>query len=203
MNRRPHKTMRSLKRKVLLPLLVFSLLVAGLALLAIYQKSERQLVEKLRQRAELVANTVNFVAESISHRGELQRIVTAIGAEQEVTLIVVVGGNPVRVLATTKQQWLNKPLDELPVDSVREDLDEAIRSRQPHHGIHKNTHEFDLTSPLLLSQPELTDGAVSTGAVMVHLDTRPTEREIRVSVLQFSTAFLPIPPAITAEMPNC
>ena len=190
MNRRPHKTMRSLKRKVLLPLLIFSLLVAGLALLAIYQKSERQLVEKLRQRAELVANTVNFVAESISHRGELQRIVTAIGAEQEVTLIVVVGGNPVRVLATTKQQWLNKPLDELPVDSVREDLDEAIRSRQPHHGIHKNTHEFDLTSPLLLSQPELTDGAVSTGAVMVHLDTRPTEREIRVSVLQFSTAFL-------------
>ena len=186
----PKGTARSLKRKVLHPLLAFGLGVAGLAVLAIDQKSERQLLDKLRQRAELIANSVNYAAESIRQQGELQRIVTAIGAEDEVRLIIVVGGQPARVLATTKQQWLNTPLADLPAEMVRDDLEKAIRTRRPHHGLHAATHEFDLTTPLLLSQPELTEGILSSGAVMVHLDTRPTEREIRTSVIQFSTASL-------------
>jgi len=181
---------RSLKRRIILPLLVFGLLGAGIAVFAIQQKSKRQLVEKLHQRAELVANTVNYAAESIQRRGELQRIVTAIGAENEVTLIVVVGGNPARVLATTRQQWLDKPLSELPRDDVREDIDAVLKTRRGHHGFHSDSHEFDLSSPLLLSQQELTDLTLVGGAVMVHLDTRPTEREIRATILQFSATFV-------------
>ena len=83
---------RPLKRRIILPLLVFGLVAAGIAVFAIQQMVKRQLLGKLRERAELVANTVNYAAESIQRRGELQRIVTAIGAETEVTLVVVVGG---------------------------------------------------------------------------------------------------------------
>ena len=181
---------RSLKRRIVLPLLVFSLVAAGIAVFAIQQMVKRQLLGKLRERAELVANTVNYAAESIQRRGELQRIVTAIGAETEVTLVVVVGGEPSRVLATTRQEWFDKPLGSLPLADVREDLEAVLKSKQRHHGFHPASHEFDLTSPLLLNQLALSDWDLSSGAVMVHLDTRPTERAIRAAVIQFSAAFV-------------
>ena len=143
---------RPLKRRIILPLLVFGLVAAGIAVFAIQQMVKRQLLGKLRERAELVANTVNYAAESIQRRGELQRIVTAIGAETEVTLVVVVGGEPSRVLATTRQEWFDKPLGSLPLADVREDLEAVLKSKQRHHGFHPASHEFDLTSPLLLNQ---------------------------------------------------
>ena len=108
MNGPLHPITQSLKRRIVLPLLVFGLVAAGLAVFAIEQTVERQLLGKLRERAELVANMINYAAESIERRGELQRIVTAIGAETEVNLIVVVGGEPSRVLATTRQSWFDQ-----------------------------------------------------------------------------------------------
>jgi len=87
-------SIRSLKRKLLLPLLLLGAGVAALVLWGIHHTSQQQLTDKLSQRAELVANMVNYATESISRPGELQRIVTAVGAEQEILDIVVAGGTP-------------------------------------------------------------------------------------------------------------
>ena len=123
----------SLMRKMLLPLLLAGAAGAVAAIWMTERRTEQQLAEQLRQRAELAANMLNYAAEVISRPGELQRIVTAIGADRDILDIVVAGGHPARVLASTKGVWLGKPLAELPAGEVADDLREAIRKRASHH----------------------------------------------------------------------
>jgi PAS domain S-box-containing protein len=190
MNCHAFSAARSLRRKLLLPLLLIGAAFAAATVWGIYAKSQKQLAERLRLRAETLANFVNYAAESVLHPGVLQRIVTALGAEEEVSFIVVVGGHPARVLATTRNAWLGQALTELPAKEVAEDLEEAIQTRQSQHRLHLETAQFDFTAPLLLSQPQLADRSLTDGAVMVHLDMRATQAAIRQLTLEFSATFL-------------
>jgi hypothetical protein len=81
---------RPLRGKLLLPLMGLGILLIILTIWGVNRRLQQQLVEKLSYRAELIANTVNYVAEGVSRSGELQRIVTALGAEHEVEFIIVV-----------------------------------------------------------------------------------------------------------------
>jgi PAS domain S-box-containing protein len=186
----PVADFRSLRRQLLLPLLLVGSLVAALAVLGIHLKFRKQLEVKLLERAELVANAVNYIAESISRPGELQRIVTALGADQDILDIVVVGGRPARVLASTRSLWVGKSVSELPRAEFGDDLDRAIRERASHHHFNTSERLFDFSTPLLLSHPLLTAGALTDGAVMVHLDTRPTQAMINRSTVEFSAVFV-------------
>jgi len=104
---------RSLKSKILLPLLLAGTVLCLMVLWGIYLTFQDSLTDKLRQRAELVANMVSYAAESTSRAGELQRIVTAIGADKDVLEIIAVAGTPPRVIASTRFVWLGKPLTDL------------------------------------------------------------------------------------------
>ena len=181
---------RSLKRKLLLPLLLIGGTVAALAVWGIQQESRRQLAGQVRQRAELVANMVNYAAESVSRSGELQRLVTATGAESDLLEIVVVGGQPTRVLASTKSVWLGQPLGELPGRDLADDLARAIQLRATQQRFNAAGHRFVFASPLLLSPGAVADGVLAESAVVVHVDTRPMEAAVRQASLEFSAIFL-------------
>ncbi len=190
MNRVVFWVSRSLKRKLLLPLLLLGAALAAVTIWGIHVEFQKQMLERVRQRGELVANLVNYAAESVARPGELQRIVAAIGADEEVDLIVVVAGHPARVLASTRSVWLGKTLAELPVKEVGEDLEKAIQTRQSHHRVHLESAQFDVTAPLLLSQPDLAGRSLTDGAVMVHLDMRPTQVAMRRLTIALSAAVL-------------
>jgi PAS domain S-box-containing protein len=181
---------RSLKRKLLLPMLLLWAVLAAAAGWSIYAQFQNQMVERVRMRAEMVANAVNYAAESVSNHGELQRIVTAIGAEDEVSLIVVVGSRPARVLASTRGAWLGKALGELPGAGLAEDLRKVIQSRQSYGHLHRETAEFGFVTPLLLSRADLVDRSLSDGAVMVLLDMRVIRAAMRRLTVEFTAAFL-------------
>jgi PAS domain S-box-containing protein len=145
----------------------------------------------MRARAELAANAVSYAAEAVSRPGALQRIVTAMGAEEEISLIVVVGGRPARVLATTRIAWLGKALTDIPAKEVVESLERAIQTRQSQDRIYMERAEFDFASPLLLSQLELADRSLLTdGTIMVRLDVGATQAAMRQLTGEFSAAFL-------------
>ncbi len=181
---------RSLKRKLLLPLLLLGAALAVVTVWGIHAEFQSQILERVRQRGELVANLLNYAAESVSRPGALQRIVAAIGADEEVDLIVVVGGRPSRVIASTRNAWLGKTLAELPVKDVGEDLEKVLQTQQSHHHVHRESNMFDVTAPFLLSQPELADWALTDGAVIVHLDMRPTQAAMRRLTIVLSVAAL-------------
>lgn len=173
---------RRLAHRILLPLLFAGVIGLGLLGLLISDYTEQAILHRVRQRSELIADSISFAAETVSHRGELHRFVSALGGTPEVTLIVVVGGQPSRVVACTRHEWLDQPIESLPLRAVREDLSEAIRSRTGQHHTHSASSEFDYSAPLLLSQGDLAGGTLIDGAVMVHLDMRPARAEIAGSL---------------------
>jgi hypothetical protein len=75
----------SLKKKILIPLL--TVLTAALALVAVQQtlSSRKALAVRLQQRAEHIANTIQFIAGSSTVPSELQDIVGALGGERRST----------------------------------------------------------------------------------------------------------------------
>lgn len=169
---------RRLARRILVPLLLAGAASLGLLGVSISNYTEQALLHRVRQRSELITDCISFAAETVSHLGELQRLVSALGGTPEVNLIVVVGGQPSRVIASTRHEWLGKGTETLPLRAVREDLTEAIHSGKGRHHSHPETSEFDYSAPLLLTQPELAGGGLVNGAVMIHLDMRPARAEV-------------------------
>ena len=188
MNTPPTPTrFRSLKHKIMLPVIFLSGIIAGIVIWGIQYRAQERLTAKLKDRAELVAHMVNYTAESVLSQGVLQRIVSAIGADKDILEIVVVGGNPARVLACTKTMWLGKLVTELPGEEVGDDLIKAMQIHKSHHHFNAEEHLYDVSMPLLISMPTDINGLNSNGAVMVHVDTLSTEASIQKSTWELST----------------
>lgn len=84
---------------------------------------------EIARRAGGICEAVAYAAETAGEAGDLQRFVAASGGNPDVRRIVVVTGNPARVLASTKREWTGELLDMLPDASVRKFLSSALRGK--------------------------------------------------------------------------
>jgi PAS domain S-box-containing protein len=173
-----------LRRKLVLPLLWSGALIAFAMSLAIYYPAQRQLQSELHQRAEVIAHSINYAAEVLTYSGELQRIVTSIGAESDLLDIVVIGGHPSRVLATTRNSWRGRLLSELPDQRFFATARHAAETGEEQHYYFAEQGVFELATPLMLSRPVLAERGSDKGAILVRLDTRWMMAQIRSSMRQ-------------------
>ncbi|HRE06340.1 MAG TPA: PAS domain S-box protein [Opitutaceae bacterium] len=162
----------SLRRKVLHPLLLAALVSGALALWLIQTTFDRHVVVQLRNRAELVAQAANAAAEHLIGPRALQEVVRAWASHPEVTLVVVAGGRPARVLASTRSAWVGLKVTELEDPHLKAILAEGAGSPQPHLQVDPKGRDAHYRRPLRLGPgaagaPELADGVV-----VVRLDTR-------------------------------
>jgi len=181
---------RSLKRKFLQPLMLAGAALSLAGVWSIYGVSRCLVLDRMRLRAELLASSVSYAAESVPHQGELQRIVSALGAETDVDVIVVAGGHPARVLAATRSAWVGHPLDTLPAKEIAEGLHDAVRVRKSSGHYDAEISRFEFSSPLMLSRPEVAPGSLSDGAMVIHLDSTSNRNAIRQLTVRVSTAFV-------------
>ncbi len=181
---------RSLRWKLLAPMAVFWAALAVLAIVGLRWEAERRLEQSLTRRAEVLANLVNYSAESVSTAADLQRFVTKASAEPNVLAIAVAAGQPARVLASSHYAWRGLPVSELPRDEIADDLAQAITAQAAGFHFHTDDHRFDYGAPLLLSLPALTDGSLASGAVAIHLDTRQLQEDITRSSAAWVLAIL-------------
>ncbi|MCA9298365.1 MAG: hypothetical protein KDA28_04825, partial [Phycisphaerales bacterium] len=145
-------------------------------------------MDRLRQRAEIVARTVTYAAETVRSETDFQRLVSSIGSEEGVTVIVAIGGDPLHVVASTKHAWLGRSLESIPIEDYGEDLREAIRTGRQHFHHHRESHEVDCSIPMAADH---TDSILRGGAVMVHIDARPVERAVaRLTQLIFLSGLI-------------
>ncbi len=131
------------------------------------------LLHSSKARAEIVCHAVNYAAESASRRVDLQRFVYSIGAEQDINLIVVAGNHLPRVLACTRNEFNDAPLAQLPWPEAIPALAMALRDGKTVTTELAATGEFQIASPLLLSDFQQTDLELRPGAVLVRLDQAP------------------------------
>jgi PAS domain S-box-containing protein len=102
---------RSLSRKITLPLVLVGTCLAALGVAGIYTVVNSKLESRLRLRAETLVHSIGYAAENIERAGELQRIVSATGADREVALLLVVGGHNNEIVASSNPAWRKRPLE--------------------------------------------------------------------------------------------
>ncbi len=179
-----------LRQKILLPLLALgSFVVFGLGVW-MYHNYQQRLSDELLTEASTLANAINAAAETVSSTGELQRIVNSLAAERDVNLIIVVAGPESRVIASSRQAWRGKTLQELPSALTVSDLMLALKTRESHVHHYVESNELDITQPLVLSLPELQDASLSNGAVVVRLQTTRLSSVHRRDALSFASAVM-------------
>ncbi|MDD5215099.1 MAG: ATP-binding protein [Methylococcales bacterium] len=182
---------QSLRQKLLLPLIFIGIVLAAGVIFFAHLRFEQLLVEKLAVRAELVANTVNYAAEGLSHEGELQRIVTSLGAEKEVNLILVVEGTtPARILASNKLIFVGKPLADLSDIELKSRIQGTLNSEVKVEYFDEKSRNYEIAMPLLISQPKLLDEkSLIDAVVFVQLDSKPTQVDVLQTIMQFTLLF--------------
>ncbi len=147
------------------------------------------LQESLRQRAESIANKVNHVVESVSQAGERQRVISAMGADKDITFIAVIGGVPPRILVSTRQAWVGRRLADIPSFQQREDIALALNTRVVQSYALPDSNELSVTIPLLLRDGN-SKVALQNGVAVVHLDTRSTYRAAWTAALISTIGFV-------------
>jgi PAS domain S-box-containing protein len=172
---------QSLKKAILIPLL--GVLAAALAFMAIqhYFSFHDLLTKRLQERASRLADLVGFIAGSTGAPAELQHIVSAIGGESEVNMIVVLAGDPARVVASSRMSMLGKPVSELSQLDVKDDVQITSTNSAVMFRYHSEAKEFDYWRPLSVVIPGLGGHQLERGFVFVHLDTRNIEKKVRAS----------------------
>ena len=160
---------RSLRWKLLIPLALLGLVTASAGTWHSYHFFSSKIRQQAQRRAEVIAHTVNYAAYSVDDWNELQRFVAAIGAEPDVNLVIVYGGQPSRIVASTDRALLNATPDRLP----QPDLAVDSSTRRGRTRFDPDRDEFQLTTPLLLVDSTDHNAPLYHGVVKVHLNTAP------------------------------
>jgi PAS domain S-box-containing protein len=162
---------RSLGGRLLLPRLVTGLSVSVLSFwvgtCAISQHFQRQ----AGYRAERLAQSVRIAAESLDEADELQRIVAAYAADRDVEKIVVVGGDPPHVIASSREAWRGDGIEALEDPALRTQVAEGLRS--PTSVGEPTDDGYRLTSPLRLGSVPRQDGRDAPALIAVELGESP------------------------------
>ena len=162
---------RSLQAELLLPALLVGAVAAvggGFGLYGLFKAHAR---EEMTRWAISLADSVNYAAETSDDLADLERFVTALGAEPDIRTIVVAAGDPARVLAATRMAWWRRPLAEMPDRLIRTHLAEAIEHGDQTHWAADSDHLITAV-PLRIHQPEMDAARLAAGAVYVELDAR-------------------------------
>jgi PAS domain S-box-containing protein len=168
----------SLRAKILLPLL--AVLIGALTFIAMeHAKSfNKDLTVRLQERAEHISSLVHFVGGSAPKPAELQRLVSALGGEPEVRLVIVAAGEPARVVASSEMAMLGKLPGELTNNEVREELQEATASGSRKFRFDRTAQDFDYFRPVSVSLNGPSGNELHRGAVLVRLDTHFLHEEV-------------------------
>ncbi len=159
---------------------------AGLFSWRVYTVMMHHLVERELESARIMVNAVNYKAETASSINQIQRFVSALGADPGVSTVTVVGGLPTRVIACTRGEWRGRLITEITSQPIKEALLVVIDTRNRFQEIDTSRRQTRFGAPLLLSQVELTDGSLSSGAVLVVMDLRKAYRVTNAIVLSVS-----------------
>lgn len=167
--------MTSIRSRLLWPLLATIVVGGGIHTYTLYTSLRGLLEESLQQRAQVLADAISYAAE-FAEPHALNRIVSRLGDERDVVFIMVVADQPPRVIGCTEDQWIGRPVSELPTDLTGEVLADTQGS-PPRYAFDRAASLLRLSKPLLLAGDEPGDSPVG-GRLVVHIGTQGLERQV-------------------------
>jgi PAS domain S-box-containing protein len=168
--RSPHffeNSRRSLGARLTVPLLLSGLVFTAIAGVAGHRLLKDHLEGMARSRAESLAKGLAIVAGTHDELDELQRVALGWGALSDVDELVLIGGDPPRVLAAAKTEWIGLPPNELPSLELQHALGRALEADAPVRGDGVGDLGARLGLPITLAPGLAGSDLPSRGAVTV------------------------------------
>ena len=169
---------RSIRAKVVLPLIAVGVAVGACGAWYAERTFAALVAQQVRHRAELLMNAVTYAVEITAEPAELVRTVNSLGGEHDVLFIAVVADRPPRVVASTRNAWINLAASALPDQGARDDVSEAMERHQRRAYLERETMEWHFVTPLRMSNLFLTNLQRSDGALVLKLDGRSMQRDL-------------------------
>lgn len=159
------KIRSSLRHKALtgVGIIGVSLAILGMSLIDIYFKQRFE--AELKLRAEMLSAAVRRLADTDPALMDFRKFISNMAKERDVKLIVVAGGEPNQVLASSNTDWIGEKLDQIPGSNVSDDLKQTLREKEPHFGLHQDRMEYDFSEPI--NTPWFPGSEI--GASMIHI----------------------------------
>ena len=148
---------KHLQWQILIPMLGLFVLCGVAGIYLIYTFLEDDYSERLLARGKILTHSIQFAAESASTLGGIQRFVAAVGAEDDVNLVVIVAGKERKIISSTKLEYIGKPSSVLRIKSFSVNLLKSLDSRKTsfkfnenHENYFVSTVSHELRTPLHL-----------------------------------------------------
>ncbi len=180
----------SLRSKLLGPLISISVVTFILTFWLFRWYLTDQFENEAKKRVETIASTIIYSCDASADPIQIQRLVTTLQLEKDVTMIMTLSGNPPVIFAASKIQWIGKGLSEL------KDFEERpfVRAAASTRGIYRYERHIAGTSIFISSlkfSGTNTQGILTeNGAVYVELDTKALHKELSLAVLAMALGTL-------------
>jgi len=181
---------RSLATQLLLPLLLVGTVAATIGGMALYQQHLNTARSDLANHAERLARTLILAAEANPQAEPLERFTTVLGAEARIRRIIVVHGEPLRVLAAHRVAWRGMTVSELPLEAAPRLLERAAGGVEPKVAYEDQNDYIDVALPLHLTRlMGMDNGEVPRGAALLTYDAGPALKHARGEARNFAIGF--------------
>ncbi len=181
----------SLRGRLLAPIVATSVFVsaAGIALVLDGMRSNYE--ARMRQECALLLAAVANSVQAAPSPEDLQRFVSAMGAERDVETLLIAAGTPARVIACSKRAWVGQLVSALPDGGdARADV-ARVSGRGPEMAPHwESSGVFDMTRTIWIPAAGDRSGKLVPGIIMVHVRSAETEAAMFHQALDFSLVVL-------------
>lgn len=144
----------SLQSRIIIPLLSFCVVLCAGVIVYSAAYSSRIIYGQVSQRAEMIAHSFNYSVEILGDSPELHRILSCLGGEEDVDLILIMDRKTRTIVASSKKTWKGLHVDALP--PAGEALHPLVQLRAVAVGdkelahLDKQAQRFSFTAPLIL-----------------------------------------------------
>ena len=170
---------RSLRWRIVLPLAALTVIFSSLGFFLLYTLTERDYCAEVTKRASTIADSIVYATETAASYNDVQRFVAANGGSPDVRMILVAAGDPARIMAATRHEWLGVPLTDLPDDGIRIIIGKAFQRKG---GLSREASEsslFRYVAPPRTALTSTVPGQLQQGAVYLEFDNSPHSQEHR------------------------
>jgi len=182
---------RTLSWQIGMPLVLVTLALSLVGTALFYLTIKQGLKKQLHEAAEIAAQSVQYAAESSNRQNSVQRFVSALGAEDNILHVHVVGDFPARILASTQRRNIGLELGRMKDQDIQAHIQAVLTNRKAQgffHGQAETSYIYIL--PTLISNLQDTNQALSRGVVYIEISTFNYHRTLNEFSLRVNSVFI-------------
>jgi len=187
--------MSSLNYRLIMPLALLGIALAVISTLTVHGILKAGFENQVLYRTKLLADSVRHGLEMAHTPEERNTVLKEFVRERYVDRIVIAGGDPPQVLASTRNAWNGRAIDGLSDPLVAEQLKNAVESRTTTSVPDYSAQLFSYAMPCRISE-DSTSGNLVNGAVYIRIDIAKDMVDLDRTRTQFTLLTLGVVAAV-------